>query len=79
MKPISEQVQPGLKWDGMFGRHECRCFNCYGRVLSEDEVDVTWVHEYGSVHSFGRAKCKVCGAEHVWDNTDHLESQRATG
>jgi len=73
---ISEHIVPGLKWDVRPGTHWCRCFNqsCYGRILEEDEVNVTFVSECdGSVHSHGRAKCKVCGAEHIWDTTyDHL-------
>jgi hypothetical protein len=48
-----------------------------GRILEADEVDVTWVHEWGSVNSFGRTKCKICGAEYIWDNTDHQESLKA--
>lgn len=76
---ISEHIEPGLAWDNRPGTQFCRCYNqsCMGRVLEEDEVDVTWVHEWGSVHSFGRAKCKICGSKYVWDNTDHQESLKA--
>jgi len=76
---ISQHIVPGLAWDIRPGIQYCRCYNqsCYGRRLEEDEVDVTFVGEAGgSVHSFGRAKCKICGAEHIWDFTDNLESQK---
>lgn len=75
----SEHITPGLAWDSRVGAQWCRCYNqsCYGRILGEDEVDITWVHEWGSVNSFGRAKCKVCGAEYIWDFTDNKVSLSA--
>ena len=76
MIPISKDIVPGIKWDVRPGTHFARCYNqsCYGRILGDDEVDVTFVSEWGSVNSFGRAKCKICGAEYAWDFTDHRES-----